>query len=252
LAPAAQVGSPYDREIAAGRLRRAMSIVIEFTVPADSCALGRSLGSDPNALLELDRIVPTDDSVMPFFWVWGRDAETFAAAARTEPAIDRIAVVDRVDGGALLAAEWNPDAAGTLRSIAEADGTLLDAHATNTEWRFEVRFADAAATSEFRRLCRERGVPLALARVTTSPESPDHRYGLTPEQREALVVAYGMGFFEEPRRATLADVADELGISPRAVTGRLRRGQSALLEHTGVLARSHAGDRREAAGTRGI
>jgi predicted DNA binding protein len=215
-----------------------MSVVIEFTVPANSCALGRSLGGDPDALLELDRIVPTDESVMPFFWVWGRDEESFTEAARTEPAIDRIAVVDRVNGGALFAAEWNPDAAGTLRGIAETDGTLLDAHATNAEWRFEVRFADTADTSEFQRLCDRRGVPLSLVRVTTSPEPPDHHYGLTPEQREALVVAYGMGFFEEPRRATLEDVASEIGISARAVAGRLRRGQTTLLERTGLIDRS--------------
>lgn len=212
-----------------------MSVVIEFTVPTSACALGRSLGNDPGALLELDRIVPTDDSVMPFFWVWKRDPERFSEAARAEPAIDRIDVVDRVDGGTLFAAEWNSDAAGTLRGIAETDGTLLDAHATSGEWRFEVRFVDAAATSEFQDLCDERDVPLSLVRVTTSPEPPDHHYGLTPEQREALVVAYGMGFFEEPRRATLEDVASEIGISARAVAGRLRRGQTTLLERTGLI-----------------
>lgn len=212
-----------------------MSVVIEFTVPTSACALGRSLGDDPDALLELDRIVPTDDSVMPFFWVWERDPERFSEAARGEPAIDRITVVDRVDGGTLFAAEWNPDAAGTLRGIAETDGTLLDAHATGGEWRFEVRFADAAATSEFQHLCAERDVPLSLVRVTTSPEPPDRHYGLTREQREALVVAYGMGFFEEPRRATLEDVASEIGISARAVAGRLRRGQTTLLERTGLI-----------------
>jgi predicted DNA binding protein len=228
----------HDKEIITGAVSPPMSVVIEFTVPANSCALGRSLGGDPDALLELDRIVPTDESVMPFFWVWGRDEESFTEAARTEPAIDRIAVVDRVNGGALFAAEWNPDAAGTLRGIAETDGTLLDAHATNAEWRFEVRFADTADTSEFQRLCDRRGVPLSLVRVTTSPEPPDHHYGLTPEQREALVVAYGMGFFEEPRRATLEDVASEIGISARAVAGRLRRGQTTLLERTGLIDRS--------------
>lgn len=211
-----------------------MSVVIEFTVPANACALGRSLGDDPTALLELDRIVPTDDTVMPFFWVWGEDVEGFGEAARAEPAIDRLTAVDTVDGGTLFAARWNPDAAGTLRGIAETEGALLDAHATSVEWRFEVRFADAAATGEFQRLCRERGVPLSVERVTNSPEPPDHHYGLTPEQREALVVAYGMGFFEEPRRATLEEVADEIGISARAVAGRLRRGQTALLERTGL------------------
>lgn len=212
-----------------------MSTVIEFTVPARSCALGRSLGDDPAALLEVDRIVPTEGSVMPFFWVWGTDVDAFYEAASAESAIDRLTIVDRLEEGALFAAEWNPDAAGTLCGIAETDGALLDARATCAEWRFEVRFADAAATSEFRTFCRERGVSVSIERVTSSAESPDHHYGLTPEQREALVVAYEMGFFEEPRRATLDEIASELDISARAVAGRLRRGQTTLLERTGLI-----------------
>ncbi|MFC7008103.1 helix-turn-helix domain-containing protein [Halalkalicoccus salilacus] len=48
------------------------------------------------------------------------------------------------------------------------------------------------------------------------------------------MVAYEMGFFEEPRQATLEEVATEIGISARAVAGRLRRGQTTLLERTGL------------------
>ncbi|MFC7027483.1 helix-turn-helix domain-containing protein [Halomicroarcula sp. GCM10025710] len=37
------------------------------------------------------------------------------------------------------------------------------------------------------------------------------------------------GFFDEPRTATLEDVAAELGISRQAVANRLRRGHRALI-----------------------
>ncbi|MDL5362608.1 helix-turn-helix domain-containing protein [Halalkalicoccus sp. NIPERK01] len=213
-----------------------MSTVIEFTVPASSCALGRSLGGDPDALLELDRVVPTDDTVMPFFWVWHLDPEAFLAAAETEDAIERITVVDRVEDGALFAARWNREAARTLFAIVRSGGTLLDARATSEEWHFEIRFDDRAATTEFRTFCDERDVPLSLTRISTSVSPETERYGLTAEQREALSVAYRRGYFEEPRRATLGDVAEELGISARAVAGRLRRGQATLLERTGLAA----------------
>ncbi len=213
-----------------------MSTVIEFTVPASACALGRSLGDESDARLELDRVVPTDDAVMPFFWVWNRDPEAFVAAAEAERAIEEISVIDRIDGGTLLAARWNREAAGTLFAIVRSGGTLLDARATPHEWRFEVRFADADATGTFREFCRSREVPLTIERVSTSPSHREDRYGLTDEQHEALSVAYQRGYFEEPRRATLSDVAEELGISPRAVAGRLRRGQTVLLERTGLAA----------------
>ena len=47
---------------------------------------------------------------------------------------------------------------------------------------------------------------------------------LTPKQREALVVAIDRGYFDVPRRATLAEVAAELGVSDTAASQRIRRG----------------------------
>ncbi|MCL9816351.1 helix-turn-helix domain-containing protein [Natronocalculus amylovorans] len=212
-----------------------MSIVVEFTVPANACALGRSLGEDPSLSLELDRIIPTETTVMPFFWLWGSDCQSFANAAAGEPSIEELSIIDEVDDGALFRAVWNEDAIGTLRTIAETEGVLLDARANNAQWTFEVRFTDADQTSQFRSLCQERGVPLTVTRVTTSPgRTPANEYGLTPEQSEALTAAYRLGYFSEPRKATLEELADELGISSRAVAGRLRRGQATLLERTGL------------------
>jgi predicted DNA binding protein len=46
-----------------------------------------------------------------------------------------------------------------------------------------------------------------------------------------------MGYFEEPRTATLSDVAAELGISQPAAGGLLRRGVRRLVESR-VAARS--------------
>ncbi|WP_101294544.1 helix-turn-helix domain-containing protein [Halegenticoccus soli] len=215
-----------------------MTVVVTFCVPAQACALGRSLGGDPDMTLELDRVIPTENTVMPFFWVWGDDTGAFEASAREEPAIDRLTPIQRVEDGALYSAEWNRDAAGTLRGITRTDGTILEARATCVEWTFEVRFGDADAASAFKEFCREHGVPIDLRRVSTSPEPRRERgYGLTPEQREAMAVAYREGYFDEPRGATLDELARALGISPRAVAGRIRRAQSALIEHTGLAER---------------
>ncbi len=212
-----------------------MSVRVEFSVPASACALGRSLGDNPELSIELDRIVPTDSTIMPFFWLWGPDVESFCAAAREEPAIETLTIIDEVDNGALFRARWDPDAVGTLRSITDTDGVLLDARADTTGWAFEVRFADSEQTSRFRELCAKRDVPIQVTRVRTGAERPTHDgYRLTDEQSEALAAAYRLGFFTEPRSATLEELADELGISPRAVAGRLRRGQATLLEETGL------------------
>lgn len=49
------------------------------------------------------------------------------------------------------------------------------------------------------------------------------RDGLTTRQRETLRLAADRCYFEIPRRATLADLADELGVSDQAISERLRR-----------------------------
>ncbi len=54
--------------------------------------------------------------------------------------------------------------------------------------------------------------------------------GLTDAQYDALVTAYRSGYFEEPRALSLSELAEELGISPTAASGRLRRATKRLVE----------------------
>lgn len=52
---------------------------------------------------------------------------------------------------------------------------------------------------------------------------------LTPEQQEVLVTAVSEGYFKIPRQTTTSELADHLGISPSAVSKRLRRVESNIL-----------------------
>ena len=53
--------------------------------------------------------------------------------------------------------------------------------------------------------------------------------GLTRVQCETLARAFDAGYFEEPRRVTLKELAADLEVSPRAVSRRLRRGVANVL-----------------------
>lgn len=83
---------------------------------------------------------------------------------------------------------------------------------------------------------REHG-SVRLERATTVTETPAGDStrprdrpdtALTKRQREAIVTAQAMGYFEVPRRADATAVADELGISKSAFLDRLKRAQSTL------------------------
>lgn len=66
------------------------------------------------------------------------------------------------------------------------------------------------------------------------------QYGLTPKQRETLVTALELGYFDVPQRSTMEDVAEEVGVSQQAVSKRLRHGHSNLI--TSALTVSHPDD----------
>jgi len=73
-----------------------------------------------------------------------------------------------------------------------------------------------------RALMRDGAVLRSLRPWSTRP-------GLTPRQRAALEVARRLGYFGVPRRADLAAVAKELGVSRSSAAELLHRGVSRIL-----------------------
>lgn len=71
----------------------------------------------------------------------------------------------------------------------------------------------------------DRSSGLTAPRCDHGAEKHRDQYGdgLTDRQDEALRIAYEWGHFDIPRRASLEDVAEELGITPSSVSERLRR-----------------------------
>lgn len=53
---------------------------------------------------------------------------------------------------------------------------------------------------------------------------------ITDKQREAVEAAHEAGYYDKPRRATLDDLADQLGISCSAVSQRLNAAETTLID----------------------
>ena len=53
---------------------------------------------------------------------------------------------------------------------------------------------------------------------------------LTDRQRESLTVAHEHGYFDVPRDATLAEVADALGLDPSSGSETIRRATNHVIE----------------------
>lgn len=209
-----------------------MAIILEFSLPADAFALEAALEAVPDAELELGRVVPTEQQRFPFLWVEGTDLDTFERQAIKSNAVDEIDLVEESPTRRLYEMAWSGRVDTMIEGIVDGDGTVLTGRAANQRWQFELRFPDRTHAKSFQRHCVDAEIPLDLSKLyDLSAKGFQMTYGLTDKQREALQLAYERGYFHEPRKVDLTELGSELDISARAVSYRLRRGTSGLVEN---------------------
>jgi predicted DNA binding protein len=69
-----------------------------------------------------------------------------------------------------------------------------------------------------------------ITRVVSDTEAVSRDGDLLSEKQfQALSLAFDRGYFAVPRRITLENLADEVGVSHQALSERLRRGQQVVL-----------------------
>jgi hypothetical protein len=129
--------------------------------------------------------------------------------------------------------------------VTRQGGFVIDARSAEPNspprgWQERWLMPDRQSVHEIWQDARADGFQFEVLDVNRG-DAIDSPYGarnvLTEHQRRALLRAYDMGYFAEPRNASLEDVADELGYSPSAVSGRLKRGLKSLVEATLVVNR---------------
>jgi predicted DNA binding protein len=209
-----------------------MSTVMAFTSPVESFPLGSVFESLPGVTVELERLVPDDRLLIPYFWVRDCDPTNVEAAFADHAGLHGVTLVDSVAGECLMRAQWDQSHEGVLDAIHRNDLVLLSGVGTRDGWTFRVRGESREVVGAFRSHCIENGIPLDITAVHALLPVQDESYNLTEPQREALVLAHEQGYFDSPPEATLAEVASVLDITQQSLSSRLRRGQRRLLGAT--------------------
>lgn len=210
-----------------------MATEATFTVPSNQFPLGTVFEQLPGVTVELERIIPARDVVIPYFWVRGTDVDDLEGAFTDHPGVNEIQFVDSVEDEHLLRVEWAIDYDDVLTVLNETKIALIEATGTNQQWRFEIRGDDHQDIATFQSYCREVDIEITLTELhALTPVETGTEAALTDTQQETLVLAYNNGYFESPREATLEELGDELGISHQAVASRLRRGINHILGNT--------------------
>lgn len=218
-----------------------MSLVAEFEIHCEALPLTDVAAAVPEADLLLE--LQFNHGRRPLFicTVTHDDPDSVEAAFESTPFVAEYVLLGRagdthryqIDAAFSLRetlGEALSDLDG-LRALATADAIIERIEVTPGGWIQAGWFAHREAFDDFRTFWQDNA-GFTLRRLTRDgePEAPGE--GLTDRQQEALRTVYEMGHFEIPRRASLDEVAAELDISASALSERLRRAQTHLVETT--------------------
>lgn len=209
-----------------------MSVIAEVRIPPGDFELGQILDLEEAAAIELETLVPSGDATVPLFWVYEPVENGFLDTVERYPTVNSISNVDVFEDRTLFRLDWDASKDHLFRCIMDNKGQILGATGTAEGWDFELRFPNRESLSQYQSCCEAAHISLEFISVH-NPVDPGAGpwYGLSEPQREALMLAVRLGYYDIPRGCTTEEIADELGISDQAVTERLRRAIASLTQH---------------------
>lgn len=202
-----------------------MSVIGDFTVPAEDFALAHALSAVPDLQVEVDRLASHGTmEVMPFVWITGGDVAAVRSAFEADPSVASFTLADEMDDELLVRIGWAERFLDLIDDMIDHHAAVVRAEAAEGRWTIRLRFAEQSMVSEFQSHFRDEGPGFEVHSLTEPAEPRESEYGVTAEQRDALVAAVRSGYFSIPRATSAEELGERLGISANAASERVRRG----------------------------
>jgi predicted DNA binding protein len=173
----------------------------------------------------------TDPTSGKFFYrIESADFDRFEDGLREDRTVGEFErVIETRDEEAIYSFEYTDEAKLLSPVVSTANGVILDMKNDGRAWLLTIWAPDRTDLVHLWDYAQEHDIDIDLLRVNEYDSLGNTDAGLTDSQREALLVAFETGYFEEPRDATLGELAAELDISQPAASGLLRRGVKRLV-----------------------
>lgn len=204
-----------------------MSTIAEFRVPAADLALSDAFERLPELVVQLESSI---SRTVPSLWIAGGPPSEVATALAADPSVENAELLIEADDRFLYDVTPAERARQQFDRLLESNATVLDATGRAGWWHLEMRFPDRSALAQTHDRLDENGTRIEVVRVARLGGKPEAHSRLTPEQREALIAAHEHGYFEIPRRTSMEELAETLGISHQALSERLRRAYETLVD----------------------
>lgn len=209
-----------------------MSVVTEFAVGHEQFGLGDVFAAHPGLVLEVERTV-AQPPARRLRDVWAIGArETVADSLGAAPTITDLSVQTEGPSGTLYEVAWTDAVLDPMAGVLDRGASIQRLIGEECGWTLQLRVPDRDRLPDLQSYFETCTAEISLQRLQeVDAESFDGRFQLTPTQRETLVAAERLGYYDIPRDVTMTELADELGVSQQAVSKRLRRGHASLTHH---------------------
>lgn len=208
-------------------------ILAVFRVEHPDIALTETVGRDSSAVIRPIRGAGTDPAAdRHLFSVRSDDFDALEAGLDADPTIEAFERVVQLGPEAVYALTYSDHAVLFSTEVGRLNGVVLEIENEGTSWRLKAWFPERAAAQRLWEFAADRDVDVELVRINEYGSVLEGSYGLTVPQREAVLAALDLGYFDEPRGVTLGELAERLDISKPSASRLLRRGLKRLVQAT--------------------
>jgi predicted DNA binding protein len=210
-----------------------MPTIVSGRIPAADFLLADAMRAAPSLRYEVEPVVESgSEAQMPLLKVRGDAGEDVVSLLRDDPTVGDATPL-RTDGRErLVQVSWAETTDLLVEMLTNSHATILDAVGHDGTWELRVLYPDRALFSKTHEFCEDHGLEFAVESIRGLDEDAVGRYDLTARQFEVLEAAARHGYFDVPREVNLQELADELDVSHQALSERLRRGTSSLIDES--------------------
>ena len=211
-----------------------MSITVTLHIEHERLALVYTLQKLEGIDIEVVTQGTTDPGSSEFpFLVEHDDRGRLEEAFEADPTVEAYELVEWADDTGVYYIEHTDETKLVSTAVSDANGFLVRAESERNGWLVRVRLPDRTALNAVWEYAVDNDMRLDIVEIHSDDAAGSgSSYGLTDEQRTALLMAYESGYFVEPREMSLDELASELDLSSTAMSGRLRRGMRNLIAAT--------------------
>ncbi|QIO24595.1 helix-turn-helix domain-containing protein [Haloarcula sp. JP-L23] len=231
VGPSSNPRQPRGRNDADDHDAPLQTICGDFTLSHPDIALTDVTAEASGVTVRPERVVADGSDTLFVFSVHGDEFDTFEQTLATAASVSDFVLLSSDRDGRCYRVTLTEETLTIASTLTRLGARAIDVVGSVGEWDVRAQFRSRETFLQFRSYCADHDITFRLHRLCWDDGGSDWRLnGLTPEQWDALCRAQEAGYFDVPRGISQSELADRLGISPSAVSQRLRRATSQLIE----------------------